>query len=92
MTTRNPTPPGMNYQTNLGKALSGNPMPTSNIGHNKHKSVDDWLRTDHQRNEYQRDIEQIKRRMDRLHLWLWVASGLLALVFFMQQIIFFAKL
>lgn len=84
----------MSYQTNLGKALANasNVASVEPAKPKKHKSVEDWLQADHQRNEYQRDIEQIKRRMDRLHLWLWVASGLLTLVFFMQQIIFFAKL
>lgn len=79
----------MSYQTNLGKALSGNPMPTSNIRHDKHKSVDDWLRTDHQRNEYQRDIEQIKRDVRSINFWVQIGVSLLVLILMMLLIIRF---
>ena len=84
----------MSYQTKLAKALSGESTVESiePAKPKKKMSVEDWLRADHQRNAFNRDIEEIKNTMALIHLWLCVSSGLLALVFFMQQIIFFAKL
>lgn len=91
MTTRNPTPPGMNYQTELGKELAGMTVvdEIASIRPAKTSSVEDWLRKDHQRNKYQRDIEQIKCCVNRLYLGLCVAIGLLVLMFALLMIIRF---
>lgn len=84
MTKRNPTPPGT-YKTELGKELAGmtfaDTIADIRPGKPEPKSVEDWLRADHQRNEYQRDVEQIKRCVDRLYLGLCVAIGLLVSMF-----------
>lgn len=88
MTQRNSTPPGARYQTPLGKALSENAMPVSNIRPNKEqRSVEDWLRADHQRNEFRNDVEQIKCRMDRLYRLLCIEVSLVAAIIILQLII-----
>ena len=89
MTKRNPTPPGT-YKTELGKELAGMTVADTiadiRPGKPKPKSVEDWLRADHQRNEYQRDVEQIKRDVRSMNFWLQIGVSLLALVFVMQLI------
>lgn len=92
MTKRNPTPPGT-YKTELGKELAGMTVADTiadiRPGKPEPKSVEDWLRADHQRNEYQRDVEQIKRDVQSLSFWLRIGVSLLALVLMMQLIIRF---
>lgn len=92
MTKRNPTPPGT-YKTELGKELAGMTVADTiadiRPGKTEPKSVEDWLRADHQRNEYQRDVEQIKRDIQSVSFWLRIGVSLLALVFVMQLIIRF---
>lgn len=92
MTKRNPTPPGT-YKTELGKELAGMTVvhTIADIRPNEPKSVEDWLRADHQRNEYQRDVEQIKRDVRSMNFWLQIGVSLLALVFVMQLIMRFWK-
>lgn len=94
MTKRNPTPPGT-YKTELGKELAGMTVADTiaDIRPSKPepKSVEDWLRADHQRNEYQRDVEQIKRDVRSMNFWLQIGVSLLALVFVMQLIMRFWK-
>lgn len=81
----------MSYQTDLGKALSSKSSVASiePAKPKKQMSVEDWLRRDHQRNEYQRDIEQIKRDVRSMNFWLQIGVSLLALVLMMQLIIRF---
>lgn len=86
MTQRNSTPPGASYQTSLGKALSSKSELASI---KKGDSIEGWLHRDHQRNEYQRDIEQIKRDTQSTNFWLRIVVSLLALVLMMQLIIRF---
>lgn len=81
----------MSYQTNLGKALA-NASTVASVEPakpKKHKSVEDWLRADHQRNEYQRDIEQIKRDVRSMNFWLQMGVSLLVLILMMLLIIRF---
>ncbi|WP_298978449.1 hypothetical protein [uncultured Psychrobacter sp.] len=90
MTQRNSTPRGARYQTPLGKALADRTDTVASVRPaKKPKSIDDWLRADHQRNEYQRDVEQIKRDVQSLSFWLRIGVSLLALVLMMQLIIRF---
>lgn len=94
MTKRNPTPPGA-YKTELGKELARmtvvDTIADIRPGKPEPKSVEDWLRADHQRNAYQRDVEQIKRDVRSMNFWLQIGVSLLALVFVMQLIMRFWK-
>ena len=83
----------MSYQTKLAKALSGESTVESiePAKPKKKMRVEDWLRADHQRNEYQRDVEQIKRCVDRLYLGLCVAIGLLVSMFALLLLLWLSR-
>ena len=53
------------------------------------KSVEDWLRADHQRNAFNRDIEEIKRNTHSTNFWVRIGISLLALILMMQLVIRF---
>lgn len=81
----------MSYQTNLGKALA-NASTVASVEPaepKKQKSIEDWLRGDHERNEYQRDIKQIKRDTQSINFWLRIGVSLLALILMMLLIMWF---
>lgn len=78
----------MNYRTELGKALSGESTVESiePAKPKKKMSVEDWLRADHQRNAFNRDIEEIKRNTHSTNFWVRIGISLLALILMMQLI------
>ena len=92
MTKRNPTPPGT-YKTELGKELAGMTVADTiadiRPGKPEPKSVEDWLRADHQRNAFNRDIEEIKRNTHSTNFWVRIGISLLALILMMQLVIRF---
>lgn len=81
----------MNYRTELGKALSGESTVESiePAKPKKKMRVEDWLRADHQRNAFNRDIEEIKRNTHSTNFWVRIGIGLLALILMMQLVIRF---
>lgn len=81
----------MSYQTKLAKALSGESTVESiePAKPKKKMRVEDWLRTDHQRNAFNRDIEEIKRNTHSTNFWVRIGISLLALILMMQLVIRF---
>ena len=92
MTKRSPTQPGV-YKTELGKELAGMTVAGTiadiRPGKPEPKSVEDWLRADHQRNAFNRDIEEIKRNTHSTNFWVRIGISLLALILMMQLVIRF---
>lgn len=92
MTKRSPTQPGA-YKTELGKELAGMTVADTiadiRPGKPEPKSVEDWLRADHQRNAFNRDIEEIKRNTHSTNFWVRIGISLLALILMMQLVIRF---
>ncbi|PNK61486.1 hypothetical protein [Psychrobacter sp. FDAARGOS_221] len=65
------------------------PAKTAKTG--KERSIQDWLRADNRRNALERDIAQMKRHVDTVHLWLRVGVAMLVLVLAMQLMLWFAQ-
>ncbi|UNK05818.1 hypothetical protein MN210_03265 [Psychrobacter raelei] len=71
--------------------LTGVPLGRETIRPAKpQKTIQDWLLEDNQRNEFKRDVEQMKRDVDAAIFMLRISGGLLSLVFIMQMLLWFA--
>lgn len=54
------------------------------------RSIQDYLRKNHERNELKRDVAQMKRDVDAVHMWTRVGVAMLVLVFAMQMLLWIA--
>lgn len=73
-----------------GRLTLGEIMTLRDAKPRKQKTIDDWLRADHQRNDMQRDVERLKQDMHQLQLTLFIAVILIVLMLSVLLLLWFS--